>query len=400
MWIFWIVAAVLAAAAAALVIARAAFVARAADGSAEDPALPVYRRQLHDLDSLAERGLMGAQEHQAERAEAARRLLSAANARRGGESGGGRRTRLAVLLSAAGAGLTALALYILLGSPGLPDQPYAARVRAWRSADPATLAPPQMAAILQSIAKVRPGDPQVFDYLGRADLASGDSFAAARAFERAAALAPRDANLPAEMGEALVADGDGKITPQAVAAFQRAMALNPNNAPARYYLGRAEVVAGDVAGGLARWRALAQSLSPVDARRAMLMAEIDHVAATGGLGGLRAPAQPAATNPTPDAPTAGAPTAGAAQIAPAQLAFIKGMVASQAADLRAHPDNPDGWARLVRSYGVLGDAPAQAQALSDAQKQFAGRPDVMTRIRAEATAAVPTTAPPSAAGGQ
>ena len=51
----------------------------------------------------------------------------------------------------------------------------------------------------------------------------------------------------------------------------------------------------------------------------------------------------------------------------------------------------------MRSYGVLGDAQAQARALGEAQRQFAGRPDVMAHIKAEATAAVPTTAPPGAA---
>jgi cytochrome c-type biogenesis protein CcmH len=76
------------------------------------------------------------------------------------------------------------------------------------------------------------------------------------------------------------------------------------------------------------------------------------------------------------------------------MAFIRSMVASQAADLKAHPDNPDGWARLVRSYGVLGDPAAQAQALAAAERQFAGRPDLIARIKGEATAAVPTTGPP------
>jgi cytochrome c-type biogenesis protein CcmH len=392
MWIFWIVAGGLAAAAAALVIARAAAAGRAAAGGFEDPALPVYRRQLQELDVLAERGLMTPQEHQAERTEAARRLLSAAQTRRGPESPGGRKTRLLVLTGAVGAGVTALALYIVLGAPGMPDEPYKARVQAWRAGDPARLAPQQMAAILRSIATERPHDPQVYDYLGRAELASGDNFAAARAFAHAAALSPHDANLLAEQGEALVADGDGKVTPGAVAAFRGALALDPANAPARYYLGRAQVAGGDVAGGLASWRSLAAVMAPADPRRAALMAEIDRVTQLGRLSPFQVPGQSPGQDQAqaPDAASAQRP----AQMPPGQMAFIRSMVASQAADLAAHPDNPDGWARLVRSYGVLGDPAAQARALATAQKQFAGRPDVIARIKAEATAAVPTTRPP------
>ncbi|MHB8285288.1 MAG: c-type cytochrome biogenesis protein CcmI [Caulobacteraceae bacterium] len=389
MWIFWIVAGALAAAAAALVIARAAAVGRAAASEAEDPALPVYRRQLSDLDGQAERGLMTPQEHQAERAEAARRLLGAATTRRAAEGPGGAKTRLLVMLGAVGAGLTALALYILLGAPGFPDEPYKARVQAWRTGDPARLGPQQMAAVLRSIAQERPHDPQVFDYLGRAELASGDNFAAGRAFEHAAGLSPRDANLRAEQGEALVADGDGKVTPAAVAAFRQALAVDPANAPARYYLGRAQIAGGDLSGGLAGWRSLASAMAPADPRRRALLAEIDQVSRAGR---LSAPAQP--TDQAPEQAQGDAAPAAPGQMPPGQMAFIRNMVASQAADLAAHPDNPDGWARLVRSYGVLGDPAAQSQALARAEKQFAGRPEVVARIKAEATAAVPTTRPP------
>jgi cytochrome c-type biogenesis protein CcmH len=301
-----------------------------------------------------------------------------------------------VALAAAGAGVTALALYILLGSPGLPDEPYRARVKAWRSGDAASLNPQQMAAVLRSLAQERPHDPQVNDYLGRAEMAAGDDFAAARAFAHAAALAPHDANLEAEEGEALVADRDGTVSPAAVAAFRRALALDPGNAPARFYLGRAQMAAGDVAGGLAIWRSLAATLAPDDPRRRGLMAEIEQVARAGGRGRTvqaQGPEQGTSEDQAQEPALASGPTP-PPQLPPGQMAFIRSMVANQAADLKAHPDNPDGWARLVRSYGVLGDPVAQAQALAAAERQFAKRPDVIARIKAEATAAVPTTTPP------
>jgi len=370
MWMFWIVAGGLAAAAAALILARSAAAARTAAAPAEDPALAIYRRQLGELDALAGRGVMGPEELQAAKAEAARRLLSAAEVRRRPERPGGRRARTAVLGAAMIAAAAALVLYLKLGSPGLKDEPYQARLAAWRSADPSTLGAPQMAALLRSIAQQKPHDAKVYDYLGRAELAAGDDVAAAQAFRKAIRLAPPRADLLAMLGQALSADAGGVPPPEARRAFQQALALDPTNAAARYYLGRADIAAGDVQQGLAIWRRLAADLPTGDDHRAALLAEIDAVT------------RHASDAPPPTASqTQGAP---AAQIPPAQLGFIRAMVTKQAADLDAHPNDPEGWARLVRSYGVLGDRAAQAQALAKAQKLFAGRPDALATIQSAA----------------
>ncbi len=367
MWVFWILAGALAAAAALAVVVSAASASRAASRPSEDPKLAVYRRQLAELDAQAERGLLGPAELQAARAEASRRLLAAADSRHAPEQPGGRSARLIVTLGVAGAAVTALALYLMLGSPGLGDQPYRTRLQAWRSADPSTLDPVRMAAVLRDIAAERPRDAEVFGYLGRAEYAAGDAYAASRAFQRAAALAPRNAGLQAALGQALVADADGAVTPQAQSAFQQALALDPADDAARYYLGKAEIAGGNLQAGLARWRALAQSLGPADPHQAQLLAEID-----------RASGRPAAAAAAPG--SAAPPSA----MGGGQMAFIRAMVATQAAALQAHPDDADGWARLVRSYGVLGDKPSQDRALAAAHRQFAARPALLARIEAEA----------------
>jgi cytochrome c-type biogenesis protein CcmH len=372
MWIFWIAAGGLAAAAAALILARAASTARAATAPTEDPALAIYRRQLGELDALAGRGVMGPDELQAAKAEAGRRLLSASDMRIEPERPGGRKARTAVLAAAVLAAATALVLYIKLGSPGLKDEPYQARLAAWRGVDPSTLGAPQMAALLRAIAQQKPHDAKVYDYLGRAELAAGDDVAAAQAFRKAIRLAPGRADLQAMFGEALSMDAGGVPPPEARLAFQRALTLDPTNAAARYYLGRADIAAGEVQQGLTIWRSLAAELPAGDDHRAALMAEIDAITHHAD----NAPTQPAAAG-------AQAPS----QIPPAQLSFIRAMVAKQAADLDAHPNDPEGWARLVRSYGVLGDQTAQAQALAKARKLFAGRPDALVMIQSAASTA-------------
>ena len=185
MIVFWVAAALLSAAVAVFVIVLRA--ARAADRrEAEDPSLGVYRRQLSELDDLAGRGLLPQAEQRSARAEAARRLLAAADAdadrrrRRAGpepacDGLAGRRPRR----------LSALGLYLVVGSPQTPDQPFAARLKAWR-ADPSKLGPTEMAAVLQQVILLeRPSDPAPLIYLSHADVAAGDLVASAsRPFAR------------------------------------------------------------------------------------------------------------------------------------------------------------------------------------------------------------------------
>jgi cytochrome c-type biogenesis protein CcmH len=57
------------------------------------------------------------------------------------------------------------------------------------------------------------------------------------------------------------------------------------------------------------------------------------------------------------------------------------MVAGLASRLEGQPDDPEGWARLIRAYAVLGETEKQAAALARAQQQFKGRPDVLQRLK-------------------
>lgn len=362
MWTFWIMAGALAAAAAALVASFAARAARRAKADDADPSTAVYKRQLEEVRGLADRGLLGAEEARAAEAEAGRRLL--ANTRRLAApwSLGGRKARAAVLIGGGAAALLGLALYAGVGSPGRPDQPFRTRLQAWRKADPTQLEPEQMTAVLAAMVKERPRDPTGHEFLGRAQLAAGDAPSAVQSFARAARLSPGSADLQAELGEAITLAGGGKVTPDAEAAFRRTLALEPANVAARYFLGRARQEAGDVPGALALWRPLASALAPSDPRRVPLLQEI------------AAAEQPAPASPRLDAETA---------------TMARGMVARLAGRLKSQPNDPEGWARLVRAYGVLGDRAAQTAALTQARTLFQARPEVLARIEAEARGPAP-----------
>jgi cytochrome c-type biogenesis protein CcmH len=119
--------------AAALILYCAAAAARRSDA---DPTLAVYRRQLTEIDDLADRGLLGEAETRAARAEASRRLLAAARSAEPAPAGASQTIRYAVLAGAVIAPLLAAGLYLKFGAPGSPDQPFAGRLTDWKQADP------------------------------------------------------------------------------------------------------------------------------------------------------------------------------------------------------------------------------------------------------------------------
>jgi cytochrome c-type biogenesis protein CcmH len=360
MILFWVAAALLSVAVAVLIVLRAA---RAADHrQAEDPSLAVYRRQLSEIDDLAERGLLPAAEQRSARTEAARRLLAAADAQAAPVEGGS--ARGLVIALAAAAPLIALGVYIFVGSPQTPDQPFAQRLKAW-SADPSSLDPEQMAAVLTQVAAKHPNDPVPLVYLSHADMGAGDVVGAEHAVRKAIAIDPKRAELWGLLGEILTDKAGQDGAPEAMDAFHRATALDPSLPGPRYYLARAQIAGGDVKDGLAAWRALSAQLPASDPRRAGLLTEIADVEKTGALATTQA-----ASQPTVD-----------------PQAMIRAMVARQAAQLAAQPDDPQGWGRLIRSYGVLGDEPRRQAALARAQALFKTRPDAWKAVEnAEANA--------------
>lgn len=358
MIVFWIAVGVMSAAVAGFILRRAARAAAA--GGDADSTLPLYQRQLSEIEDLADRGLIAADERRSAHAEAARRLLSAAES--AGPAWTVSSTARPLLLALAVVGpVAALGLYLGFGSPGYGDQPYAQRLEQWRAAPPTQLDAPRMAAVLRSVTAERPADPEPYRFLAIAEMASGDAPAAARALREALRLAPERSDLWESLGESLMMAAEGEVTPQAAAAFQRALERDPKAATARFHLARGQIEAGEVEAGLAQWRALLADLPAADPRRAVLQAAITDVAA-----GPREPAPSAAI---------GAPE-------------IAAMVEGLAARLAVEPDDPEGWVRLVRSYAVLGDVARRDAALTQAKARYADNPQILREL-AQAAAAEP-----------
>lgn len=360
MIVFWAMAGVLAAAAAILILFRAARVA--ARPEPEDTTSIFYRRQLAEIGALAERGLIGESERKSAEAEAGRRLLAAADAP--AEVWSTDPSRTPILVAVIAAPLLAAALYFAVGAPGMADQPFSGRLAKWMASNPSSLTPPQMAAVLQKLTKDRPNDPEGFRFLALAEGASQNPAGAVRALKRAVKLAPQRGDLWEMLGEAEVFQANGDLTDDAKQAFIQTIRLDPSNVAARFHLARARIKAGDKAGGLADWKALLADMAPNDPRRADLQAAI---ADAEGL-----------------APPAAAPQSLSAD----QMSAVRGMVANLAQRLAASPDDPAGWVQLVRAYAVLGDTQKRDAALKQAQARYSAKPDVLADL-AKAAATEP-----------
>ncbi len=236
---------------------------------------------------------------------------------------GGRWILVAPVAFAVAAG--ALAVYGVLGSPGLDDRPLAERSAA-ATGDPALDA---LAARARARLSEHPADAGAWRLLADARARARRYGDAALAMTEAAVLDPGNAGLAARQGEFIVLSHDGVVTPSARQAFARALALDPDEPVARFYGGIALAQAGDVAAALALWRDLLDD-TPAGAP---WLAELNRRIAEAEIMGSVATM-----------------TAGE------QLDLVTGMVESLALRLEEEPDDLEGWIRLARSHAALGNS--------------------------------------------
>jgi cytochrome c-type biogenesis protein CcmH len=172
------------------------------------------------------------------------------------------------------------------------------------------------------------------------------------ALAKALALKPDDTGLHAQLGEILVLEADGIVTPAADVEFARSGA-DPR---ARYYRALGLAQQGDTA----KARSEMQSLLDDSAADAPWRQGV--IDALGELGA--APVAPSVAVPGPSA----ADMAVAAGMSPEdRQAMIQGMVDKLAARLREHPEDAAGWEKLAHAYEVLGEPDKAAAARARTQ---------------------------------
>jgi cytochrome c-type biogenesis protein CcmH len=358
--------------------------------------LAVYRDQLAEVERDIGRGVLSPEQAEAARTEIGRRIIALGPA--SNEVLAHPKPIAATVVGILVMPVAALLIYAALGTPSLPDAPFADRGNAnanVASADAPAGHTDMKTALdeLRAHLKAEPDDLTGWVLLGRTEVGLGNYEAGAQAYGRAAALSGHRSDIMGDWGEAQVLAADGTVTPAAAAALKAAL-KDPETAPkARYYLALAQMQHGNVKAALAAWQALLRD-SPADAAwRPVVRQRIKEAEAR--LGVAPAPSAAADAGGTAAAAEAGMPSAATvaavdkatAGATPEQRrAMIDMMVARLAARLEKEPDDLVGWTRLGRSYMVLGEAAKAREAYAHALKLKPDDPALKAAL-AEATSA-------------
>jgi cytochrome c-type biogenesis protein CcmH len=240
MTLFWILGALLALGAVALA-ARPLWRRRAlAAPSSEAVNAAVFRDQLRELDADLAAGTLARENYDLAREEIQRRVLEDFSVEQKPAAAGGNRPAGYAVLAVP---LIALGVYFAVGSPGAivpPQDPTQAQIEGMVE---------RLAARLQN----QPDDVEGWKMLGRSYGVLGRFPEAADAYARAAARAPRDADLLVDFADVLAMANGQRLDGEPEKLVERALALDPQNLKGLALSGTAAFVRGDYARAVAQW---------------------------------------------------------------------------------------------------------------------------------------------------
>jgi cytochrome c-type biogenesis protein CcmH len=399
--LFWIIAFLLALAVAAT-LAMPLLRPRDEDAMTGYEDVALYRQQLLEIERDLERGVLDADEAERTRTEIARRLIAADRATPALRP---EAPRLPSLLTG---GVTlaiviggSLAVYGTIGAPGARDEPRTLRLaegdalrdtrmtqdeaEANAALTPAPEQPPPPADVLQSVENLRaslaenPDDLQAWQILTDFETRTGNLPAAVDAMENVVRIKGGQATITDLTGlvDRMVFATQGIVTPEAEAVLDRMIAIDPGNLAVRYYMGLLYATTDRPDLAFALWREVIEQ-GGTSMHANLARQGIEDVAYMSG----RDYTPPALPGPTAD------DVANAEEMAPEdRLTMIRGMVAQLNDRLANEGGSAEEWARLISSYGVLGETDNAKAIWTEAQSVFADSPAAMDTLRAAAAQA-------------
>lgn len=351
--------------------------------------IAVYRDQLGEIDRDIERGVLSIEQAKAARIEVQRRILAAdqrikqqsENQKVATANGGLRAIAAAVMVAFIAGGL---GLYLDLGSPTMPDRPIASRIDEINAVRQAEVANDDRKQVLNRAVSdlsqqllENPNNLKAWELLGASLMALGRPEEAQTAFLEAVKLSDRDGDYLAMYAESLVRSSNGQINALSRGVLNEAATTDSTDPRIQYYLGLADAQDGDIAAAVDRWIALANS-APADAGwLPMVVSRINDAALAQGIDieGRLNLQQGIARGPSQDDIEA------AQQMTPEERQqMIVSMVEGLAERLETEPNNPDGWARLMQAYMVLGKTDDARSAYQKAGEVFADQPELVSRF--------------------
>jgi len=290
----------------------------------------ILRDQLRELDADLGNGTLSREQYDQARAELERRVLDESKAASAPAKATPSAAAAWTAAIVAGAlPIAALVIYVALGNFDA-FSPIAARDTGGAAAGRHDISPEQIdKMIAEVVARLEkdPGNVQGWTVLARTYYALNRYPEAVRAFERAVALAPQDANLLADYADALGATQGGSLQGKPLELVERALAADPTQWKALALAGTAAFDRKDYAKAVAYWEQLKTSVPPGSAIAQSIDSSIAEARELGGLKGGGAPpvaiakAPPASATRAPKAETASEKSvAGTIKLAPALAA--------------------------------------------------------------------------------
>lgn len=244
----------------------------------------VYRAQLSELERERDEGRLTEEAYISARAEVGRRLIKASESSEGAAApepqAEKKKLPLIAIALVIAVPAIALPLYLYVGHPDYADQPLAGRGPEVAQAREVM----RLMGELEAKLKAGQGDAMGWALLGSLKSKLGEDAAAIDAYTRAIAEMKKagqaaPAPLHVALGEAMMAEAQGQITPRALDEFRAALAVEPKHFGARFYLAEARARDGDAKGAAQDFRALLAE-APKDAPyRAMLETRIKQLEA-------------------------------------------------------------------------------------------------------------------------
>jgi cytochrome c-type biogenesis protein CcmH len=385
--LLWISFALLAAAVGTLLMRSPA---QAGIISSDSPDVAVYRDQLDELASDAERGIIDTDQASAARTEIARRLLKqvAADAPTATPVKSAVQTDRILIGSAAAVPLLSLAFYLVLGSPSLPDRPLA--VRLAEAPDPRL--PTDMIAKVEARLREKPDDGQGWAVVAPVYLSQGRAPDAAIAYGKALSLLGETPDRLMGFAKSNILANNGTVNEPAQKALQRLVQLEPERIEAKYWLavgdeqnGRSDVAAASYRSLLASGPADAPWRKPVEQRLAAITAQAGQPPSTAPSGITPPVLAPVGSdaNRSIKGPTPAEFVAAAQKLAPEMREQMIGRMIGKAADaVKLNPSDFSAWSRLVTGYTALGKSAEAQTAFKQAQGALVKDQSALTELDA------------------
>ena len=273
MTLFWVIGAALGAGALALVLQPLLRSGAAARVSRREANISIYRDQVRELDADLAAGKLAPPDHARARAELEARLLddvAAADAPVARRSGRG----VAIFVGAA-VPLLAGALYLAVGN-----------LDAIAPQDDSHAMNEQQLSILvgRLAARMRenPDDAEGWKLLGRSYAALGRFAESADAYAKAAARSPRDAQLLADLADALAMTRAQRLQGEPEQLVLRALEIDPTNLKALALAGTAAFDRKDYSGAVRYWERMLPLVPPGSEDARSIQGSVAEARALGG----------------------------------------------------------------------------------------------------------------------